>query len=68
MLQHRRAEPARHPLHAEPHAAGGLAGVVAFDISTQKYLFLHAPRQTGKTSLLINLMHYLNAEGHYRAL
>lgn len=37
-------------------------------ISAQKYLFLHAPRQTGKTSLLINLMHHLNAEGHYRAL
>ena len=37
-------------------------------ITAQKYLFLHAPRQTGKTSLLINLMHYLNAEGHYRAL
>ncbi|PIZ22264.1 MAG: hypothetical protein COY49_09465, partial [Comamonadaceae bacterium CG_4_10_14_0_8_um_filter_57_29] len=29
---------------------------------------LHAPRQTGKTSLLINLMHFINGQGQYRAL
>ena len=37
-------------------------------IAAQKYFILHAPRQTGKTSLLINLMHSINAEGQYRAL
>ena len=37
-------------------------------ISAQKYFILHAPRQTGKTSLLINLMHFINAQGQYRAL
>ena len=37
-------------------------------LAAQKYSILHAPRQTGKTSLLINLMHHLNAEGHDRAL
>jgi hypothetical protein len=37
-------------------------------ICAQKYFILHAPRQTGKTSLLINLMHFLNAQGQYRAL
>lgn len=37
-------------------------------IAARKYFILHAPRQTGKTSLLINLMHFINAQGHYRAL
>ena len=37
-------------------------------IAAQKYFILHAPRQTGKTSLLINLMHFINAQGQYRAL
>ncbi len=37
-------------------------------IAAQKYFILHAPRQTGKTSLLINLMHFLNGQGQYRAL
>jgi hypothetical protein len=37
-------------------------------IGAQKYFILHAPRQTGKTSLLIHLMHFLNAQGQYRAL
>ena len=37
-------------------------------IGARKYFILHAPRQTGKTSLLINLMHFLNAQGQYRAL
>jgi len=37
-------------------------------IAARKYFILHAPRQTGKTSLLINLMHFINAEGQYRAL
>ncbi len=37
-------------------------------IGAQKYFILHAPRQTGKTSLLINLMHFINAQAQYRAL
>ena len=37
-------------------------------IAAQKYFILHAPRQTGKTSLMINLMHFLNAQGQYRVL
>jgi len=37
-------------------------------IDQQKYFVLHAPRQTGKTSCLLALMDFLNAEGRYRAL
>jgi hypothetical protein len=37
-------------------------------INQKKYFVLHAPRQTGKTSSMIALMHYLNKEGQYRAL
>ncbi|MFP4348730.1 MAG: AAA family ATPase [Thermodesulfobacteriota bacterium] len=37
-------------------------------IQQQKYFVLHAPRQTGKTSCLLALMEYLNAEGRYRAM
>ena len=33
-----------------------------------KYFVLHAPRQTGKTSCLLALMDYLNAQGSYQAL
>jgi len=37
-------------------------------IHQKKYFILHAPRQTGKTSCLLELMHYLNQEGKYDAL
>jgi hypothetical protein len=37
-------------------------------IEQQKYFVLHAPRQTGKTSSLLALMKYLNAQGKYRCL
>ncbi|MCP4153156.1 MAG: ATP-binding protein [bacterium] len=37
-------------------------------IQQKKYFVLHAPRQTGKTSLLRSLMTYLNKEGHYTCL
>ncbi|MCW1969755.1 MAG: DEAD/DEAH box helicase family protein [Anaerolineae bacterium] len=37
-------------------------------IRNQRYFVLHAPRQTGKTTALIALMHQLNAEGEFRAL
>ncbi|MEM7029314.1 MAG: ATP-binding protein [Chloroflexota bacterium] len=37
-------------------------------IAQKKYFVLHAPRQTGKTSLLLALRDYLNEEGNYHAL
>jgi hypothetical protein len=37
-------------------------------IDQQKYFILHAPRQTGKTSVLLALMKYLNVQGKYRCL
>ncbi len=37
-------------------------------IRQNKYFVLHAPRQTGKTSLLFALMDYLNKEGKYKSL
>ena len=37
-------------------------------IVQRKYFILHAPRQTGKTSAIIALMHYLNATGEYEAV
>lgn len=35
-------------------------------IEQKKYFVLHAPRQTGKTSGLLALQNYLNAQGNYR--
>lgn len=37
-------------------------------IRQQKYFILHAPRQTGKTSSLLALRDYLNAQGNYIAV
>ncbi|MBI4754572.1 MAG: AAA-like domain-containing protein [Betaproteobacteria bacterium] len=37
-------------------------------IAQQRYFVLHAPRQTGKTTSLLALMHHLNAQGRYRAV
>jgi hypothetical protein len=37
-------------------------------ILQKKYFVLHAPRQTGKSSYMLALMHYLNQTGQYRAL
>lgn len=37
-------------------------------IDQKKYFILHAPRQTGKTSFLLELVKTLNAEGIYTAL
>ncbi len=37
-------------------------------IEQKKYFILHAPRQTGKTTQVISLMHQLNEEGKYVAL
>jgi hypothetical protein len=36
-------------------------------IGDKRYFLLHAPRQTGKTTTLLALMHHLNKEGRYRA-
>ena len=41
---------------------------VLFLIEQQKYFVLHAPRQVGKTSYLLALMAYLNAQGTYHCL
>jgi len=37
-------------------------------IDSQKYFLLHAPRQTGKTSALLEMMQALNKEGRYAVL
>jgi len=37
-------------------------------VEEQRYFVLHAPRQTGKTTCLLALMHHFNAQGKYRAL
>jgi AAA-like domain len=37
-------------------------------VEQQRYFVLHAPRQTGKTTCLLALMHHFNAQGRYRAL
>ena len=37
-------------------------------VGQAKYFVLHAPRQTGKTSCLLALMHRLNGSGAYRCL
>lgn len=37
-------------------------------IGQQRYFVLHAPRQVGKTSYLLALAEYLNAQGDYSAL
>jgi len=37
-------------------------------IDNEQYFILHAPRQTGKTTLLHSLAHQLNSEGKYTAI
>lgn len=37
-------------------------------IGQRKYFILHAPRQTGKTSAILALMHHLNETGDYEAV
>ena len=37
-------------------------------IERQKYFVLHAPRQSGKTTALLEIMRQLNASGHYKCL
>ena len=37
-------------------------------IAEERYFVLHAPRQVGKTSYLLALMHYLNGQDTYTCL
>jgi len=37
-------------------------------IAQKRYFVLHAPRQTGKTTLLLALMAHLNTQGQYHCL
>ncbi len=37
-------------------------------IEQKKYFVIHAPRQTGKTSCILALSHYLNTEGKFKVL
>ncbi len=37
-------------------------------IEMERYFLLHAPRQTGKTTLMLQLMELLNQEGKYITL
>lgn len=41
---------------------------IQFLIDQEKYFILHAPRQVGKTSSMLALMEYLNAQGTYHCL
>ncbi|MCX7693967.1 MAG: ATP-binding protein, partial [Tepidimonas taiwanensis] len=49
----------------DPLARIDLAEIEAL-IDAKRYFVLHAPRQTGKTTALLALMHHLNAQGRYR--
>ena len=51
----------------DPLARVNLAEILTL-IARKKYFVLHAPRQTGKTSILLALQERLNAEGEYRCL
>jgi len=61
------------PVNAEDHylldplSRIDLEGLLTL-IDQKKYFVLHAPRQTGKTSVLLALMDKLNREGCYRCL
>lgn len=53
--------------HLSPVDRLDLKEVLRF-IEEQKYFVLYAPRQTGKTSMMLALMDLLNEGGRYRAL
>lgn len=57
---------ARH-YTVDPLSRWNLSEVLAL-IEQDRYFVLHAPRQTGKTSCLLALVEYLNAEGHCHAI
>ena len=59
-------EPAEHYC-IDPLARVNLAEILTL-IARKKYFVLHAPRQTGKTSVLLALQDRLNSVGKYRCL
>lgn len=60
------AGPVNRPQHykIDPLHRWNLDEILMY-IQQEKYFVLHAPRQTGKTSSLLALKEYLNAEGAY---
>ena len=59
-------DPAEHYC-IDPLGRVNLAEILSL-IARKKYFVLHAPRQTGKTSVLLALQDRLNSEGKYRCL
>ena len=59
-------DPAEHYC-IDPLGRVNLAEILAL-VARKKYFVLHAPRQTGKTSVLLALQDRLNAEGQYSCL
>ena len=53
--------------YIEPLERVNLEEILAL-IRDEKYFVLHAPRQTGKTTLLLALMDYLNQEDRYKCV
>ncbi len=60
------AGPVNRPDHykVDPLSRWNLDEIISL-INQEKYFILHAPRQTGKTSSMLALRDYLNAEGKY---
>lgn len=61
------------PVKPEKHYSLDPKARVDFDsledlIDRERYFVLHAPRQTGKTSMLLSLMRHFNEEGRYKCL
>ena len=61
------------PIKAAKHYAIPVAqridlGEILTLIDQEKYFVLHAPRQSGKTTALLEIMGQLNASGQYRCL
>jgi hypothetical protein len=53
--------------HLDPLTRWDMSSVLML-IEQEKYFVVHAPRQTGKTSCILALSDYLNAEGKFQAL
>ena len=53
--------------HIPPLSRVDLKGILQF-IGAWRYFALHAPPQTGKTSILLSLRDHLNATGEYRCV
>ena len=59
-------DPAEHCC-IDPLGRVNLAEILAL-IACRKYFVLHAPRQTGKTSILLALEDRLNSDGKFRCV